>query len=180
MKAYTQYYMNGYHGHYTWHMDPATLPSLSEALMISCYEDHLRTLFDFDNRKQEREEMERNSEDEALLAEAFQALPSYVTLFFDIARRVSISDDGKEADAAITLGKRMNGPRFPLAREHDVFEEETIFESEEVWISRQKLEGIKEGCRIAIKRTIEIGSRAARSAGLKDVDSISTENFLSG
>jgi hypothetical protein len=50
--------------------------------------------------------------------------------------------------------------------QHANFEAETLFDSEAVSISAQKLEGPKEGYRKAIERTMLIGRRAAAFAGL--------------
>lgn len=68
MEVYACYYAQLF-GHPQWWMKP-------DKSEMDIYEKNLRALFDFGNRKQELEEMEKSGEDEALLVEAFQGLPA--------------------------------------------------------------------------------------------------------
>jgi hypothetical protein len=136
-------------------------------------------LFDFDSREKEREEMEAGDEDEALLLKAFQGIPACVGPSFDADKRVSDYENLQEADKAITLSKKLNGPRCLVTLEHILLQEEALFDSGEVWVSRQKLEDTKKGCVKAVKRAMEAGRRAAASAGLKVISDQNAEMFLS-
>lgn len=68
-------------GHFEWWMNPThdgqgDFPGRD-------FLRHLRALFDFDNRRQEREEMEKSGEDEALLAKALKGLPAFTEISFN-------------------------------------------------------------------------------------------------
>jgi hypothetical protein len=90
--------------------------------------------------------MEAGDEDEVLLLKAFQGIPASVGLLFDVDKRVSDYENPRKADTAITPSKKLNGPRCPVTLEHIHLQEETLFDSGEVWMSCQKMEDTKKGC----------------------------------
>lgn len=143
------------------------------------YEKRLRAMFDFDNRKQERVEMEKSGEDETLLAQALQGFPACNRLRFHREESNYMVLDPKEVDKAITLGQKINGPRFPISAENTHCGATSLFNVFKLGLSLRKLGGIKNGCLKVIERTIEMGSRAMVSAGKSGIPNSKPGNLLS-
>lgn len=176
MQAFSHYSSHGQHHAPHWQM--WSNYSGSVHLQMPSYERQLRALFDFDNRKQEQEETAKNGEDEALLAQALQGRPACNRLRFHWENYSDFSDP-KKADKAIKLVQKLNGPRFPIGIEHVTHGQESLFNEYEDHVSRRQKDGIKNGCRKAIERTIEVGRRALASAGKTGIPNDKAESLLS-
>ncbi|KAE9962626.1 hypothetical protein BLS_000104 [Venturia inaequalis] len=173
MEDYACYYSETL-GHSQWWLDPER----DGPEHYNNYDIHLRSLFDFDNRKQEREQMEKSKEDEALLAEALQGLPACDRISFNWEKSAADYLDPKEADKAITLGEKLNGPRFPIVEECIDEYGTNFFGWWELQWPGHDMGGVKTGCREAIVRTVEMVSRALASAGKRGVDAGTVEKFI--